>query len=694
MLVLNFDLQGLHVRMDLSTGKKEAKLLQKETPLPSSTAQPLKPVIAHVSCGEGSGPCAATEVEAAVTSSGAVALAEVPGSSAVAHALAPVAEDSPRRSRRPRSAMAAAAAEAAAEIQAEAAATALESDGSVDASSGTADNAGLPEAEARMQSILMALPEPEPELASAIASGRRGADLAELLQRVWARRQAVLREAMGSAKTEAQVMQGLLRQLLTAPAARSAAGSVDAPAGTGDVGAASIHTHPGTGAGGEAEEEAEDPRLSLLGDLEMHVAQLHNAEDFRGMGGITALVQLLNDTNIDVAAGAAWTLGTAVKYARAVQDAALQDGATVMLVQALGRARAALHGVMLPLGGGGPPPAVRPAVLRASLALAARCVYAIGALSRGHPQATAQLLSLGFSGELASLLAAVRGATVPYAQAAAAPGAAVAGRVGGVGASGAGQQHRQQQPGRMPPQAASAGAAAAGGAEPPHALDVPPHHVHPALRALNLPFALPTAVVEGNLRSGRGLCSKVVTLLADLAHEHAEALAEAADASDAAAAVADAEKGSSGSGGSGGHAATLTLLDTAHGKPLAAKAIGSSNSGEDAASAVTSDAGRGLQAPGAADRRSLLSSVCGLLQQVRAASLGAAEASLPARETSSATAFCSLSAGAPGVTPLGAKLGDGSTVKTSNRVDAALTEALAAADGTLMRACRVAPSSL
>lgn len=677
-------LQGLHVRMDLSTGKKEARLIKKDPPLASlSSSESLKPVVAHVQCGEGSGPCAATAVEAALAPSGAVALTEVPSGSASASSAA----DAQRPvGRRPRSAMAAAAAEAAAEMHAEAAGAAASA--TVDASA----EEGLPEAESRMQSILMALPEPEPELASAIASGRRGSELAELLQRVWARRQAQLQEAMGSAKTEAQVMQGLLRQLLTVPAPALASSS------TSSVSA-------GAPASKDGDVAVEDPRLALLADLEMHVAQLHNAEDFKGMGGITALVQLLNDTDVDVAAAAAWTLGTAVKYARPVQDAALGDGAAVMLVQALGRARATLQGVMAPLGHGGPPPAVRPAIVRASLALAARCVYAIGALARGHPQATAQLLALGFSSELSSLLAAVRAVTVPYARAAAVPGAASSGIVGGVGSSASALLHQrrmqqQQQQAQQHKHEHRHEHAAEQEQEPPFALDVPVGQ-HPALRSLNLPFPLPTADVEKHLRTGRSLCAKVVTLLADLALEHAEAIAEQADANAAAAAAASSSGGAM-KASSSGHKATLTLLETAHGKPLAATPLGvetAHSGGEGAAAAAAAALSGGLhpeahavalegsEHPGS---RRLLSSVCTLLQDVRTAALGesfAASTAVQAQDSSSAETFCSLSAGVPGVTPLGTKLGAGSAVQTSNRVDAALTEALVAADATLAHAC-------
>jgi hypothetical protein len=231
--------------------------------------------------------------------------------------------------------------------------------------------------------------------------------------------------------------------------------------------------------------------LELLGELEAYVSTLHNAEDFRGMGGIAAITQMLNDSSPRVAAAAAWVLGSAVKYAPAVQAQALADGAHVMLMTLLARARGELEAACA--AGAAASPAAASGAAAGPLALAGKAVYALGALARGNSEATAQLLRLGFVSEVQALLEATRrlaDAAVPTAAAGgastAAPGAAVDAAAEGRVAALASQQQQQQQR-----QQAAA-------------------------------------------RQSHGLCVKGVTLLADLAREHRDAR----DAAAAAAAVA------------------------------------------------------------------------------------------------------------------------------------------------------------
>jgi hypothetical protein len=207
---------------------------------------------------------------------------------------------------------------------------------------------GLDDASRAMQAVLLGLPTPDGELSAAVASGADGPALRALLARLWSARQAELTEALATAKTEAQSMHGLLGRLLA-------------------------------GDGGEA------AALAALEDLEFYVSQLHNAEDFLAMGGIAATAALLNASSAPTAAAAAWVLGSAAKYAPAVQAAALAAGAPAALVDALARARRAAPRT---------PDAQQ---------LAARAVYAAGALARGNGGAAAVLLTAGLAAELRAL---------------------------------------------------------------------------------------------------------------------------------------------------------------------------------------------------------------------------------------------------------------------------------------------------
>jgi hypothetical protein len=212
---------------------------------------------------------------------------------------------------------------------------------------------------ARMRDVLLSLPEPEPELTAALASRLPPEQLAALLRRLWASRQAALTEALGSVKNEAQQMQEALAALLAAQAS------------------------------------AED-KVAALAELEYFVTTIHNAEDLVAMGGLSAVVHLLNDTSADVARHAAWVLGTAVKSAPALQRSALSEGAMPGVLALLERA---LH-----------EHAAAGAALDApgqvdALASAAKAVYALGGLMRGSGEAQAQFVVLGGARTLAHALA-------------------------------------------------------------------------------------------------------------------------------------------------------------------------------------------------------------------------------------------------------------------------------------------------
>jgi hypothetical protein len=195
--------------------------------------------------------------------------------------------------------------------------------------------AGLsPQDEVRSR-VLLSLPEPEPSLVDAVASAVPAEELSALLGRVWEKRQAQIKDAWAAAKSEGQQMAAALGAL---------AGAGGAPLPPGDVAAA-------------------------LEDLEFHVANVHNAEDFAAMGGLGAMVRLLNATAEGVPARAAWVIGTAVKGQGGLIDVALADGAAggvrALMEAALARAEAGL---------GGEEP----------FKTLAKGLYAAGALTRAH----------------------------------------------------------------------------------------------------------------------------------------------------------------------------------------------------------------------------------------------------------------------------------------------------------------------
>lgn len=68
-------------------------------------------------------------------------------------------------------------------------------------------------------------------------------------------------------------------------------------------------------------------KVEVLQSMEQEVMQLDNAMDFATIGGLAAVVNLLDHKSIEVRKHAAWVVGTAVKNYREVQDAARELGA-------------------------------------------------------------------------------------------------------------------------------------------------------------------------------------------------------------------------------------------------------------------------------------------------------------------------------------------------------------------------------
>jgi hypothetical protein len=348
--------------MDLSTGKKHARLISKDDkagnkkPLASSASSALATVIAdekeelrHLKEGE---------LSVSVTPGGGAVV--VPAGSAVvesgdeASSLARNAEEADARSSSP---------------------------------------SGLDPASEAIRGILMSLPEPEPELSEAAKNPAiKPEELTALLRKVWERRQEQLKEAFKGAKTEAQQMHGLLQQLLEPSSAMLS-----------DKASTSLS-------------DWEEHRINLLEGLEYHVATLHNAEDFTAMGGIGVMTMLLNDTvggaegssavSPAVASRAAWVLGTATKYAPKIQKQATDDGTHIVLMRALGAATRALEGLAV-----GTDVAVAGARFNGfttseALEVGAKTVYALGSLARGNHDALVSLSHMGLGRELRNLMKA------------------------------------------------------------------------------------------------------------------------------------------------------------------------------------------------------------------------------------------------------------------------------------------------
>ena len=221
--------------------------------------------------------------------------------------------------------------------------------------------------------VLLELPQPELELEAAVHARMPPAELAALLERVWGRRQAELATAWASFKTEAQQMRALIDSIFLPPTTR--ANSTNATA-----------TVP-------ADALTPAALVDTLTELEYFVASVHNAEDFAAMGGLRAMARLMSmhvSSSSDVAATAAWVLGTAVKGQGALIDVALDDGALVTTSALLEAALATL--------------AIAPEDPAPPLKLAGKAVYALGALTRFHARGQRQFLALGGARALAAAL--------------------------------------------------------------------------------------------------------------------------------------------------------------------------------------------------------------------------------------------------------------------------------------------------
>lgn len=239
--------------------------------------------------------------------------------------------------------------------------------------------AGLPqdldEQHARMATVLLSLPQPEPELVDVLVSGQAGrmdrGSLTALLQKVWNKRQAELKDAFAKAKTEAQQMQGLLSRLLD-PAA-------GAPAPAAEEGG-----EPGSPIAGPL---TVGEQIATLEDLEFFVSAVHNAEDFASMGGLTAMALLTNSSDSRVASHAAWVIGTAVKNAPEVQAAAMTQGALYALLNLLFTLLEQLRGRHVHAGMDSVDASALTSVAMTtdSLKTLSKAVYGVGGMLRYHP---------------------------------------------------------------------------------------------------------------------------------------------------------------------------------------------------------------------------------------------------------------------------------------------------------------------
>jgi hypothetical protein len=156
---------------------------------------------------------------------------------------------------------------------------------------------GLTNQEAAQRDILLGLPTPDKELVNAVESRISPSDLKALLSRVWEKRQEELRQVFDTTKTEAQLVNSILNDLLS--------------------GISSSTSTPLT----------YDDKVTLLTDIEFSVSQVHNAQDFVNMGGLPVMKALLNSTEGNKLPGyAAWIIGTTCKYEPDLQEKVVSAG--------------------------------------------------------------------------------------------------------------------------------------------------------------------------------------------------------------------------------------------------------------------------------------------------------------------------------------------------------------------------------
>jgi hypothetical protein len=210
-----------------------------------------------------------------------------------------------------------------------------------------------------MVRILQALPKPDESFTSLLKrrDSLSRAELAKRMREVWNARQAELKVAMASAKTEAQQMQEVLTSL------------IDRSATPTEI-------------------------IDTLDDLTFFVGSKDSAVDFAGMGGLEAAAFLLNDTLPSVRAAASITIGTCIRYVPLLQRRAHDLG---VLTVATANLREAARSIRDSL------PALRTAhsasdyhrVFEEQSKLASRSIFVLGALCRGSPVILQRFLSSG-----------------------------------------------------------------------------------------------------------------------------------------------------------------------------------------------------------------------------------------------------------------------------------------------------------
>lgn len=155
----------------------------------------------------------------------------------------------------------------------------------------------------KMYEVLEALPEPPTVDGMEIHEAR--AKLAEpefrrKMIKIWKRRQEELKEAMDSMQNDAKYLASLLDQFREAE-------------------------HNGS---------TED-QVRVLEVLEWEVQDLDKTHVFNYIGGFDILAEYLNSTNLPVQASASWVIGSAVKNYKDGQDWAIDAGVLPKLIQSL-----------------------------------------------------------------------------------------------------------------------------------------------------------------------------------------------------------------------------------------------------------------------------------------------------------------------------------------------------------------------
>ncbi|KAJ0409763.1 hypothetical protein ATCC90586_001076 [Pythium insidiosum] len=267
---------GLHVRMNLETGKKEAKLITDDDD-ESEAVDPnviQRDVAIDVS----------SKSEASVTVTTDIS-GEVQGESSddLTHAVAVVASETEEDET-------------------------LEVVESLDADAASADDEAPPAKEPewnheKIYEVLQALPEPPTIEGMDIHDAHAKLSQPEFRRhmiKLWKKRQQDLKEAIDSMQDDAKYLAKLLDQLEAAEKA-------------GDT----------------------DGQLNVLEVLEWEVQDLDKTHVFNFIGGFGVITDKLNSTNLPVRAHASWLIGTACKNYKDGQNWAINAGAIPKLVDSL-----------------------------------------------------------------------------------------------------------------------------------------------------------------------------------------------------------------------------------------------------------------------------------------------------------------------------------------------------------------------